>query len=167
MTNQGGDRKGPVEFLTGEGTDIRSHRPIGLNMVTCLLKGQIHHRDNLGTDQWVAPGAVNLMAAGHGITHSERADGAYRQRPKSLFGLQTWMALPASHDDAESNFEHVAKADLPLIEAEGKEVRFVLGEAFGERLSARIPAACVMPMQCCRPGPPPLCPTSTRTGARV
>ncbi|TFL16864.1 pirin family protein [Jannaschia formosa] len=134
------DQMGPAEFLTGEGIDVRPHPHIGLSTVTYLLKGKIHHRDSLGTDQWIEPGAVNLMTAGHGITHSERADGDYRQQPRSLFGLQTWMALPASHEDAEASFEHVAKADLPMLEGEGKTVRLVLGEAYGARTSAQHPS---------------------------
>ncbi|MBM2576853.1 pirin family protein [Jannaschia sp. Os4] len=134
------DQMGPAEFLTGEGIDVRPHPHIGLSTVTYLLKGKIHHRDSLGTDQWIEPGAVNLMTAGRGITHSERADGDYRQERKDLFGIQTWMALPASHEDSGAAFEHVAKADLPVIEAEGKRVRLVLGDAYGERTSAQHPS---------------------------
>ena len=134
------DQMGPAEFLTGEGIDVRPHPHIGLSTVTYLLKGKIHHRDSLGTDQWIEPGAVNLMTAGHGITHSERADGDYRQRPKDLFGIQTWMALPASHEDAEADFQHVAKSELPMMEGEGKTVRLVLGEAYGERTAAQHPS---------------------------
>ena len=134
------DQMGPAEFLTGEGIDVRPHPHIGLSTVTYLLEGKIHHRDSLGTDQWIEPGAVNLMTAGHGITHSERADGDYRQQEKSLFGLQTWMALPESHEDGKADFLHVPKAELPMLEAEGKRVRLVLGDAYGERTAAQLPS---------------------------
>ena len=134
------DQMGPAEFLTGEGIDVRPHPHIGLSTVTYLLEGKIHHRDSLGTDQWIEPGAVNLMTAGTGITHSERADGDYRQTEKSLFGIQTWMALPACHEDAAADFVHVPKAELPMIEAEGKRVRLILGDAYGEGTSARHPS---------------------------
>jgi len=134
------DQMGPAEFLTGDGIDVRPHPHIGLSTVTYLLEGRIHHRDSLGTDQWIEPGAVNLMTAGIGITHSERADGAYRQKDKSLFRIQTWMALPESHEDAAPDFLHVARADLPTIEGEGKRVRLVLGDAYGARTGARTPS---------------------------
>ncbi|KIT15756.1 pirin family protein [Jannaschia aquimarina] len=134
------DQMGPAEFLTGEGIDVRPHPHIGLSTVTYLLDGKIHHRDSLGTDQWIEPGAVNLMTAGYGITHSERADGDYRQQEKSLFGIQTWMALPKDHEDAAPDFLHVPKAELPVLDGEGKQVRLVLGDAYGERTEAQTPS---------------------------
>ncbi|MEM7643413.1 MAG: pirin family protein [Pseudomonadota bacterium] len=127
------DQMGPAEFLTGQGMDVRPHPHIGLATVTYLLKGKIHHRDSLGTDQWIEPGAVNWMVAGHGITHSERMDGDYRRQDKALFGIQTWVALPADQEDRPADFIHAAKDTLPELEAEGKQVRLILGEAWGER----------------------------------
>jgi len=127
------DQMGPAEFVTGTGIDVRPHPHIGLATVTYLYKGKIHHRDSLGTDQWIEPGAVNWMVAGHGITHSERTDGEIRQRPHDLFGIQTWVALPKDAEDDPADFQHAAKDDLPFLEGEGKEVRLILGDAWGER----------------------------------
>lgn len=131
---------GPAEFLTGQGIDVRPHPHIGLATVTYLLQGRIHHRDSLGTDQWIDPGAVNWMVAGNGITHSERMDGAYRQGPKSLFGLQTWVALPKDQEDRAADFIHVGKDRLPELEGEGKQVRLVLGNAWGARMPMETPS---------------------------
>lgn len=94
------DQVGPAEFLTGQCIDVRPHPHVGLATVTYLYKGKIHHRDSLGTDQWIEPGAVNWMVAGHGITHSERADGDMIKARHSLFGIQTWVALPQKDEDA-------------------------------------------------------------------
>ncbi|WP_224823487.1 pirin family protein [Cognatishimia sp. MH4019] len=127
------DQMGPAEFVTGKGIDVRPHPHIGLATVTYLYKGKIHHRDSLGTDQWIEPGAVNWMVAGHGITHSERTDGAIRQNPHSLFGIQTWVAMPKDREDDPAAFEHAPKDTLPFMEGEGKEVRLILGDAYGER----------------------------------
>ncbi len=126
------DQMGPVEFVTGKGIDVRPHPHIGLATVTYLYKGKIHHRDSLGTNQWIEPGAVNWMVAGHGITHSERMDGEMLQRPNDLCGIQTWVALPEEAEDAPADFEHAPKDTLPLLEGEGKEVRLILGTAYGE-----------------------------------
>ncbi|MEM8576750.1 MAG: pirin family protein [Pseudomonadota bacterium] len=126
------DQMGPAEFVTGQGIDVRPHPHIGLATVTYLYKGKIHHRDSLGTDSWIEPGAVNWMVAGHGITHSERADGEVRKNPHSLFGIQTWVALPEAHEDAPAAFEHAPKHTLPELEGEGKRVRMILGTAWGE-----------------------------------
>jgi hypothetical protein len=125
------DQFGPVEFLTGKGVDVRPHPHIGLGTVTYLMQGRIHHRDSLGTDQWIEPGAVNWMLAGNGITHSERMDGP--GAPGPLFGLQTWLALPDAQEEASADFVHSPKADLPVLEGEGKEVRLILGDAWGAR----------------------------------
>ncbi|WP_298433545.1 pirin family protein [uncultured Jannaschia sp.] len=134
------DEMGPAEFLTGEGIDVRPHPHIGLSTVTYLFEGKIHHRDSLGTDQWIEPGAVNLMTAGLGITHSERMDGPYRDETVRLSGIQTWMALPQDHEDDAAAFKHVTKAELPILEGEGKQVRIVLGDAYGERAPADTPS---------------------------
>lgn len=126
------DHMGPAEFLTGQGVDIRPHPHIGLSTVTYLFQGKFHHRDSLGTDQWIEPGAVNLMTAGHGITHSERVDGDMLNAPYTLSGLQTWIALPKDTEDGAAAFVHAPKADLPLLEGEGKQLRLILGDAYGE-----------------------------------
>jgi hypothetical protein len=127
------DQMGPVEFLTGHGIDVRPHPHIGLATVTYLYDGSIMHRDSLGTRMEIHPGDVNWMVAGRGITHSERtAEDVRAQAKSSLFGIQTWVALPDDAEEADAAFIHRAKADLPLIEGEGKQVRLILGTAYGE-----------------------------------
>jgi len=133
------DQFGPVEFITGQGIDVRPHPHIGLSTVSYLFSGTMHHRDSLGTDQWIEPGAVNLMTAGHGITHSERIDGEVRARGTDLFGIQTWMALPEANEDDPADFVHNPKDALPVIDGEGKSVRLILGTAYGETAPARVP----------------------------
>lgn len=133
------DQFGPAEFLTGKGMDVRPHPHIGLSTVTYMIRGRIHHRDSLGTDAWIAPGQVNLMTAGRGITHSERTDGAARLAPQTMFGLQTWLALPQSHEDAPAAFASHAEEDLPLLEAEGITLRLILGQAWGARANIALP----------------------------
>ena len=134
------DQMGPAEFITGQGIDVRPHPHIGLATVTYLYKGKIHHRDSLGTDQWIEPGAVNWMVAGHGITHSERTDGDIRNHPHELFGIQTWVAMPKDREDDPAAFEHAPLATLPMIEGEGKSVRLILGDAYGERAPVHTPS---------------------------
>ncbi|MEM9783408.1 MAG: pirin family protein [Pseudomonadota bacterium] len=128
------DQMGPVEFLTDKGIDVRPHPHIGLATVTYLFQGAIHHRDSLGTSMEITPGAVNWMIAGRGITHSERSGTAQRTLPSHpLFGIQTWVALPDAHEDTDPGFENQPQAALPMIEGEGKQVRLILGHAYGER----------------------------------
>jgi len=127
------DQAGPAEFLTGQGIDVRPHPHIGLGTVTYLYEGEFEHRDSLGTHQMIYPGEVNWMVAGQGVTHSERTSQATRRGESSLFGIQTWIALPESHEDTAPSFEHHGKGALPLLEGEGKQVRLILGTAWGEK----------------------------------
>ena len=125
------DRMGPALLRAGEAIDVKPHPHIGLSTVTYLFDGEIKHRDSLGTEMVIAPGDVNLMTAGIGITHSERTDGEMRLKPHALFGLQSWLALPKSHEDTPADFRHVPKDDLPELEGEGKQLRLILGKAWG------------------------------------
>ncbi|MGL4280988.1 MAG: pirin family protein [Albidovulum sp.] len=130
------DQAGPAEFLTGQGVDVRPHPHIGLGTVTYLYRGDFHHRDSIGSDQIITPGALNWMVAGKGVSHSERTSSAARKGPHSLYGIQTWIALPEECEDMEPTFEHHGKGELPLIEAEGVNARLILGSAYGEKAPA-------------------------------
>ena len=132
------DQAGPAEFLTGQGIDVRPHPHIGLGTVTYLYRGDFHHRDSIGTDQVILPGAVNWMVAGKGVTHSERTSAAGRAGPHSLYGIQTWIALPEDREDMDPIFEHHGKDSLPEIEAEGVRANLILGHAYGERAPATL-----------------------------
>lgn len=132
------DQAGPAEFLTGQGIDVRPHPHIGLGTVTYLYRGDFHHRDSIGSDQIITPGELNWMVAGKGVTHSERTSAAARQGPNSLYGIQTWIALPEDREDMAPIFEHHGKDSLPTIEAEGVAARLILGNAYGEKAPATL-----------------------------
>ena len=132
------DQAGPAELLTGHGIDVRPHPHIGLGTVTYLYRGDFHHRDSTGADQIIRPGELNWMVAGRGVSHSERTTAAARTGPNSLFGIQTWLALPESHEDMEPTFEHHSKDVLPMIEDHGVSVRLILGHAYGKVAPARM-----------------------------
>jgi redox-sensitive bicupin YhaK (pirin superfamily) len=126
------DQFGPAEFLLGQGLDVRPHPHIGLSTVSYLFDGEIFHRDSLGSSLPIRPGEVNLMTAGRGIVHSERTAPELRHAPQKMFGIQTWLALPKSHEEADPGFLHVAADDLPAIRGEGKRVRIIMGSLYGE-----------------------------------
>jgi redox-sensitive bicupin YhaK (pirin superfamily) len=130
------DQAGPAELLTGQGIDVRPHPHIGLGTVTYLYRGDFHHRDSTGADQVIRPGALNWMVAGRGVTHSERTTALARGGPNSLFGIQTWLALPESHEDVAPTFEHHGKEALPVIEDKGVSLRLILGTAYGKAAPA-------------------------------
>lgn len=127
------DQMGPVEFITDQGIDVRPHPHIGLATVTYLYQGEFQHRDSLGTNQMIYPGEVNWMIAGNGVTHSERTSEETRRGRSKLFGIQTWVALPEWAEDQNADFEHHKQDALPFLQGEGKEVRLIIGNAWGER----------------------------------
>ena len=125
------DHFGPVEYAPGDGFDVRPHPHIGLSTVTYLFEGAIRHQDSLGSDLVIRPGAVNWMTAGHGIVHSERTPAPEREAGQSMHGLQTWVALPVTHEDMPPSFVHHPADTLPTFKIEGAEIRVLAGEAWG------------------------------------
>ncbi len=125
------DQMGPAEFLTDQGIDVRPHPHINLSTLTYLFEGEILHRDSLGTEQTIRPGAVNWMRAGRGIVHSERTGEERKRNGQRLFGLQTWMALPVRDEEADPAFVHYGAQQLPIVEADGIEARIIAGAALG------------------------------------
>src|SRR5436190_15928907 len=127
------DQMGSLEAAPGQNVDVRPHPHIGLATVTWLFEGEMIHRDSLGVVQPIAPGDVNWMTAGRGIAHSERGDPELRKSARRMFGIQSWVALPKAHEDAEPAFSHHAAASLPKIRRPGVEMRLIAGDAFGEK----------------------------------
>jgi redox-sensitive bicupin YhaK (pirin superfamily) len=125
------DQFGPVQFVAGQGMDVRPHPHIGLATVTYLFDGRVMHRDSEGNIQEIMPGAMNLMTAGRGIAHSERTPDVARMTGQSMLGLQSWIALPSDREEIEASFQHFDAAILPVVEDGGLRARIVAGSAFG------------------------------------
>ncbi len=115
---------------------VEPHPHIGLQTVTWPLVGDVRHRDSLGSDVVLRRGQLNLMTAGHGISHSEYSMG---DDPVPLDALQLWVVLPEDARHGAGGFEHHAQLpSLALPTAEGADaiVTVVLGEFAGVRSPA-------------------------------
>jgi redox-sensitive bicupin YhaK (pirin superfamily) len=132
---------GPYLFLDHMGPEeaseisVRPHPHIHLATVTYLFDGEIHHRDSLGSHQVITPGAINWMHAGRGIVHSERSE-VHRQRSEvdrklTMHGLQLWVGVPAAHEESDPSFVHYPADTLPVFDANGANVRVLVGSAYG------------------------------------
>jgi len=122
------DRFGPVHV------DMRvlPHPHIGLQTVTWPLAGEIRHRDSLGSDVVVRPGQLNLMTAGHGVSHSELSLGT----GPLLHGVQLWVALPAGEADRPPSFaQHL---DLPVVTGDGLAATVLVGALGGQASPAHV-----------------------------
>ena len=136
------DEMGPADFAPGAGIDVRPHPHIGLATLTYLLDGALFHRDSLGSAQQITPGAVNLMVAGRGISHSERSPQDFRAAGGRMAGLQCWLALPLAHEETEPSFEHFPRENLPLLAGDGFTLRLAIGSLHGLRAPVKSFSPC-------------------------
>jgi redox-sensitive bicupin YhaK (pirin superfamily) len=127
------DQFGPTLLKAGKGMDVRPHPHIGLSTVSWLFDGMIQHKDSLGFDQPIKPGELNWMTAGKGIVHSERSPAPERFSDSQLYGIQSWVALPKQHEETAPGFEHVADAELPVLQDGKRMVRVIAGSMFGSK----------------------------------
>jgi redox-sensitive bicupin YhaK (pirin superfamily) len=119
------DSYGPHDVSAG-GMRITAHPHIGLQTVTWLVAGEVMHRDSLNSEQLIRPGQLNLMTAGHGISHAEVSPP---ERSRWLHGVQLWVALPSSARETAPAFEH--HPSLPAFSAPGLSATVVLGTLGG------------------------------------
>ncbi|MFJ9088157.1 pirin family protein [Streptomyces sp. NPDC102384] len=119
------DHYGPDDVTATGGMDVAPHPHIGLQTASWLFNGEIEHRDSLGTHAMVRPGELNLMTAGHGISHSEVST----PDTTVLRGIQLWIALPDAHRDVAPAFRHHAPATIAL---DGGTARVFLGTLAGD-----------------------------------
>ncbi|WP_245988315.1 pirin family protein [Flexivirga caeni] len=91
--------------------DVAPHPHCGLQTVTWIFDGEVEHRDSAGNVQLIRPGEVNLMTAGHGISHSEVSRG------ETVHGIQLWVAQPNAGRDGVAGFDHFVTpvTELPVM----------------------------------------------------
>ena len=127
------DRMGPAHLDGTSGLDVGPHPHIGLQTVTWLLEGRLLHTDSLGTEQIIEPGQLNLMTAGHGVSHAEQSSGV--ADTGQLFGVQLWVAQPATTRHGAPAFEH--HRDLEVVEFDHARATVIIGEFAGATSPAR------------------------------
>lgn len=125
------DHMGPAEVRPGHGIDVGPHPHIGLQTVTWLVDGEILHRDSLGSEQLIRPGQLNVMTAGHGVSHSEEGT----DHRGTLEGVQLWVAQPEATRHGPAAFEH--HADLPRVEVGAGSATVIVGAFDGATSPAR------------------------------
>ncbi len=110
------------------GFPMHPHR--GIETVTYMLTGSVHHRDSLGNAGLIGPGDVQWMTSGGGILHEEMP----RRGPGgNIYGFQLWVNLPAALKMSAPRYQEVAAGSIPVAERDGCRVRLVAGEVDGVR----------------------------------
>ena len=125
------DHMGPATFAPGQGITVRPHPHINLSTVTYLFSGKIEHRDSLGNDRVIEPGAINWMTAGRGIVHSERTPPELLASGSHVNGIQCWVALPEKDEEIAPSFMHHPAPTLPEFRIDDAKIKLLLGQAFG------------------------------------
>ncbi len=99
------------------------HPHRGFEIITYMLEGAFHHRDNAGNDTIIPTDGLQRVTAGSGIIHSEMpaTDGVNR-------GLQLWINLPRKDKKVDPSYQEVTKDDLPLNELQGLTIKTLVGE---------------------------------------
>ena len=105
------------------GFPMHPHR--GIETVTYMLEGSVHHRDSLGNAGLISAGDVQWMTSGSGIMHEEMP----RRSPEgNIFGFQLWVNLPAAVKMSQPRYQEVTADTIPMAEREGAKIRIVAGE---------------------------------------
>lgn len=120
------DHYGPQDIAAAPGMQVPPHPHMGLQTVSWLLEGEVHHRDSIGSDQLIRPGQLGLMTSGHGIAHAEQSPPVH---PASLHGVQLWVALPASAREVAPAWAH--HPDLPRFTDAGASTTVIMGSVAG------------------------------------
>lgn len=124
------DHFGPTKQT--DGMVVAAHPHTGLQTVTWLFEGEIEHRDSIGSVQLIRPGQLNLMTAGHGISHSELSLAT----TENLHAVQLWVALPKEAIDLAPAFEH--QDNLPEVGASGLKAKVLAGDFMGAQAPTTI-----------------------------
>lgn len=102
--------------------EFETHPHRGMETVTLVLEGALHHRDHTGAEGVLRPGDVQWMTAGRGVLHSEMPHG--RERAHTL---QLWLNLPAAAKMVPPHYVDQPLATVPVRRLPGVEVRVYAG----------------------------------------
>jgi redox-sensitive bicupin YhaK (pirin superfamily) len=95
----------PADYLAG----FPWHPHRGIETVTYMISGEVEHGDSMGNKGLIRSGEVQWMTAGSGVIHQEMP---LRQKG-TLWGLQLWVNLPASHKMMGPRYRDIRAADIP------------------------------------------------------
>lgn len=110
----------PQDYLAG--FPLHPHR--GIETVTYMLSGTVHHRDSIGNSGAIGAGDVQWMTAGGGILHEEMPQPVEGK----MEGFQLWVNLPSKLKMTRPRYQEISANDVPEVEWEnGVSVRVIAG----------------------------------------
>ena len=108
------------------GFPMHPHR--GIETVTYMLTGEVHHRDTLGNAGSIGAGDAQWMTAGGGILHEEMP----QVRPEGIAGFQLWVNLPAQFKMSQPRYQDIPSLEIPEVTTDdGAKIRVIAGNVEG------------------------------------
>ncbi|MBH5328170.1 pirin family protein [Eikenella sp. S3360] len=135
------DYAAPYEFAPNEARSPRGvgqHPHKGFETVTIAYHGEVAHRDSSGGGGIIYEGDVQWMTAGSGIIHEEFHSEAFSKKGGLFEMVQLWVNLPAKDKNTPPRYQHLAKADIPVVQLpdEAGHLRLIAGEHNGSKGAA-------------------------------
>src|SRR2546428_4080384 len=96
------------------GFPLHPHR--GIETVTYVLRGEVHHKDTLGNSGSIGAGDVQWMTAGRGIMHEEMP----QVRPEGIAGFQLWVNLPAKLKMTKPRYQDIRRSEEHTSELQSR-----------------------------------------------
>ncbi len=117
----------PEDYLAG----FPWHPHRGIETITYVLAGSVHHKDSLGNSGTLGGGDVQWMTAGSGILHQEMPRG---NEQGTMHGFQLWANLPSSLKMTDPRYQDIPGGEIPEVtDDDGTRVRVICGEFWGKR----------------------------------
>jgi quercetin 2,3-dioxygenase len=111
----------PNDYLAG--FPMHPHR--GIETVTYMLAGIVHHQDSLGNSGDIRSGDVQWMTSGRGILHEEMP----RPVQGKMEGFQLWVNLPAALKMTRPRYQEVLSDVIPeILREDGIKIRVIAGK---------------------------------------
>ena len=123
------DHFGPVHYEPGGATGVPEHPHCGFEAITYLLSGEIEHKDSWGGQAKIKSGDIQWMTTGSGLIHSELVTEQFKKRGGIMQGLQIWVNLPQKNKIVKPWYQHIKKADIPVVmDNRGIVIKILVGE---------------------------------------
>jgi redox-sensitive bicupin YhaK (pirin superfamily) len=111
----------PVPHVGRVGFPRHPHR--GIETLTYVFAGQMHHKDSIGNESSVAADEVQWMTAGKGIWHEEMLEAG----TDGVEAIQLWFSLPRDQKRVPPAYRSISMESIPVVEDGGCVVRVIAG----------------------------------------
>lgn len=97
------------------------HSHDNMEILTCILAGEVSHEDSMGNKTTISAGEFQLMSAGSGVSHSEMN----RHPAQTLHMLQIWLYPNVSN--TPPRYQQIRASDQPGIQLIASPVEAIPG----------------------------------------